>query len=140
MTAPDVVVPAAGVVVCDDAGRVLLVQRSHDPERGRWTVPGGKAEPGESTRDAAARETLEETGLVVEVGVWLWSVRIPAGDGRVFEVHDYEARVTGGELAAADDAADAGWFAADELAALPLTSDLLHYLRRAGVVPPLADA
>ncbi|MFC9918998.1 NUDIX hydrolase [Agromyces binzhouensis] len=50
------VVPAAGAVITDDDGRVLLVRRGAAPQRGRWSVPGGRLEPGESFADAAARE------------------------------------------------------------------------------------
>jgi ADP-ribose pyrophosphatase YjhB (NUDIX family) len=52
----------ADALVQDDGGRVLLVRRSDD---GRWAMPGGWVEPGETPADAAVRETLEETGLVV---------------------------------------------------------------------------
>ncbi|MEJ5914909.1 NUDIX hydrolase [Pseudokineococcus sp. 1T1Z-3] len=129
------VVLAAGAVVTDDTGRVLLVLRGRDPERGRWSVPAGKSEPGESLRETVVREVREETGLDVEVGAELWSLRLPAGDGREFEVHDFAAHVVGGRLAAGDDAADVRWFTPAELDGVPLTADLLGYLRRAGVVP-----
>jgi ADP-ribose pyrophosphatase YjhB (NUDIX family) len=52
----------ADALVQDDGGRVLLVRRSDD---GRWAMPGGWVEPGETPAEAAVRETLEETGLVV---------------------------------------------------------------------------
>lgn len=60
--------PVAGAaVICLDHDRVLLVQRAREPNRGRWSFPGGKIEPGEMARQAAERETLEETGLRVRV-------------------------------------------------------------------------
>ena len=128
---------AASAVITDDRGRVLLVQRGTEPEKGRWSVPGGSVEPGETTAQAAEREALEETGLRVQIGRELWVVSVPAGDGRTFEIHDYAATVTGGHLAAGDDAVDARWVAPGELDELPLTTDLAVYLRRAGVVPTL---
>ncbi|WP_431887255.1 NUDIX hydrolase [Nocardiopsis alba] len=128
-------VPAAGAVVTDDLGRVLLVLRGTEPERGRWSVPGGSAEPGETFARAAARETLEETGLVVEIGRELWTVEIPAGDGRVYEVRDFAATVTAGVPRAGDDAEDVRWFSPDELDEVPLTRGLRDHLARAGVVP-----
>ncbi|MFC9918983.1 NUDIX hydrolase [Agromyces binzhouensis] len=131
------VVPAAGAVITDDDGRVLLVRRGAAPQRGRWSVPGGRLEPGESFADAAAREVLEETGLRVVVGRELWSLRLPTADGREFDIHDFAATVVGGALEAGDDAADARWFAPGELHRLRVTTHLVTYLRRAGVVDPL---
>jgi 8-oxo-dGTP diphosphatase len=126
---------AAGAVVRDAEGRLLLVQRGHDPEAGRWTLPGGRVEPGESPARAAAREVTEETGLVVAVGrEWLVLER-PAGPDAVFEIHDFVAEPVGGALRAGDDAADAGWFTPAELARLPLTTGLLAHLRAAGFIP-----
>ena len=55
-------------VIRDEAGRGLLVRESKPEALGRWSLPAGRAEVGESLREAAAREALEETGLVVEVG------------------------------------------------------------------------
>ena len=131
------IVLAASAVITDPDGRVLLVKRGHDPQRGRWSVPGGRVEPGESLEAAAAREALEETGLHVEVGRELWTVRVPTGDGREFEVHDFAATVSGGVLDHGDDADDARWVAADELHALPLTTYLVDHLRRIGIIAPL---
>ena len=126
---------AASAVITDHAGRVLLVLRGTEPEKGRWSVPGGSVEPGESLAEAAAREALEETGLHVEIGRELWSVEIPAGDGRTFEVHDFAATVIGGNLSPGDDAEDARWVTAVELHQLPLTSNLADYLHGAGIIP-----
>jgi 8-oxo-dGTP diphosphatase len=129
------VVLAAGAVIRDDEGRVLLVLRARDPQRGRWSVPGGRVEPGEDLPEAAAREAYEETGLEVAVGPELWRVTVPIGDGRLFEVHDFAATVVGGTLTPGDDAADARWVRPDELSTLPLTADLAVYLARAGIAP-----
>jgi tRNA (cytidine/uridine-2'-O-)-methyltransferase len=57
---------AAGVLVEDGAGRLLLLRRAHEPARGSFGFPGGFAEAGESIEQTIARETLEETGLAVE--------------------------------------------------------------------------
>jgi acetyl-CoA carboxylase carboxyl transferase subunit beta len=124
----------AGVVIVTD-GAILLVQRGHEPQLGRWSVPGGHVEPGETLRQAAAREACEETGLEVRVGAELWNLEIADGD-RTFEVHDFAATVIGGTLRAGDDAADVRWVPFDELDLLPLTDGLLGYLARGGIIPP----
>lgn len=53
----------AGVILLDSEGRVLLLRRGDD---GNWCIPGGVVEPGETIEEAAKREVLEETGLVVD--------------------------------------------------------------------------
>ena len=132
----DDVVLAASAVIFDGRGRVLLVKRGKEPQKGRWSVPGGSVEPGETLMEAAAREVREETGLTVIVGPELWSFSTPTADGRIYEIHDFAATVTGGELVAADDADDVRWVSPDELQDLPLTVDLPAYLRRAGFFAP----
>jgi 8-oxo-dGTP diphosphatase len=124
---------AAGAVVSDEAGRVLLVLRGRAPQRGRWSVPGGRVEPGENLERAAAREVLEETGLRVRIDRELWWLRIPTGDGRVYEVHDFAATVIGGALVPGGDADDARWAGRAELMTLPLTQDLAVRLARVGL-------
>lgn len=70
----------------------------------------------------------------VTVGDELWCVTIPTGDGRVFEVHDFAATVTGGALRPGDDAADARWVTSADLDELALTANLAAYLRGAGIL------
>ncbi len=128
------VVQAASAVITDGAGHVLLVKRGREPQKGRWSVPGGSVEPGESLREAAAREACEETGLQVSIGEELWCLTTSGTDGGTFEIHDFAATVTGGVLAAGDDADDVRWFNAEQLEDLPLTVDLISYLRSSGVL------
>lgn len=75
---------SAGVLFLDDSGRVLLVQ---SPYKSYWDLPGGYVEPGESPRQAAIREVMEELGLQIEVGRVLsvdWAPRDGEGDKIVF--------------------------------------------------------
>ena len=54
-------------IVCWD-NRILLCRRAQDPARGQWTVPSGFLECGETLQEGAVRETLEETGVIVDAG------------------------------------------------------------------------
>lgn len=74
------VVLAASAVVVDADGRVLLVKRGEEPEKGRWSVPGGRVDPGETLAQAAVREAFEETGLQVQIIRELWVANVPTGD------------------------------------------------------------
>jgi ADP-ribose pyrophosphatase YjhB (NUDIX family) len=116
-----------------DGGRVLLVRRGRPLDEGLWSVPGGKLEPGETLAQAVAREVREETGLVVEVGP-LACVVERIGNDHHFVILDYLARVVGGSLAAATDAAAARFVDDAELASLPVTEGLVDALTRARAI------
>lgn len=119
----------------DDQGRLLLVQRGREPQLGRWSLPGGKANPGETFEDAAKREILEETGLSILLVRKLGVTTMPSVDDRIYEIHNFYARVEAGALTAGDDAAQARWVHLKELESFPLTTGLGEYLRRVGVIP-----
>ena len=123
-----------GAIITDDTGRLLLIRRGHEPEEGRWSLPGGRVRPGESDPEAVTREVLEETGLEVEPGRLIGEVERPAPGGAIFDIHDYAATVSGGLLAAADDAADARWVHPSEIDRLELTSGLAGTLAGWGVL------
>jgi 8-oxo-dGTP diphosphatase len=124
-----------GAVVFDDEGRVLLVERGKPPSLGLWSIPGGRLEPRETLAQAVAREVLEETGLIVEVGA-LACVLERFGDDYHFVLLDYHARVCGGRLAAASDARAARFVRFEELRDLPLTEGLADVLVRARATQP----
>ena len=133
---PDSVIPCVGAVIKDDQGRLLLIKRGHEPGAGLWSLPGGRIEPGETDAEALVREMREETGLTVQAGPLLGSVRRPAPGGRVLDIRDYTATITGGTLRAGDDAADARWVAVSELPRLPITEGLVEALTSWGVLRP----
>jgi 8-oxo-dGTP diphosphatase len=128
-------IPCVGAVIKDGGGRLLLIKRGHEPGAGLWTLPGGRIEPGETDQQAVAREILEETGLHVACGRLVGEAELAGLDGAVIDVRDYLAVVTGGELAAGDDAADAAWVTGAELAGLPVTRGLAGFLTAWGVYP-----
>jgi ADP-ribose pyrophosphatase YjhB (NUDIX family) len=117
-----------GVIVVRD-GRVLLIQRGREPGRGLWALPGGMVDLGETMRQAAAREALEETGLKVEVGDVYWVadsiVRDDAGRVKYHNaIVDFLATAPKGEPACADDALDVRWVGPDDVQELPLTPSM----------------
>jgi len=110
--------PMVGVgAVIVERGRVLLVQRGHEPSKGKWSLPGGILELGESLAEGVAREVLEETGLTVEALELVELIdRIHRESGPTGErvryhyvIADYLCRVLGGTLQAASDADAVRW-------------------------------
>ena len=132
-------VPCAGAVIKDEKGRLLLVRRRNEPGAGLWSLPGGRIEPGETEQQAVVREVREETGLTVDCGPLLGRVQRPGLSGAVIDISDYAAFVTGGELAAGDDAGDARLAGPPEIAQMDaageLTDGLTAALRSWGALP-----
>jgi ADP-ribose pyrophosphatase YjhB (NUDIX family) len=114
---------------------LLLIRRGREPGRGLWSLPGGRCEPGEDAAAAAVRETYEETGLVVTAGRLVGRVERRGPGGVTYVIDDLACTVAGGTLLAGDDADDARWVDAAELAVLPITDGLLDALTRWGVLP-----
>lgn len=126
--------PTVAVLPFDDDGRVLLVRHSYS---GQWATLGGAIEPDEAPAVAAAREVLEEAGVVVEVtelldalGGSAYRVTYPNGDECACVVVVYAARVIAGTPTPDnDEVTEVGWFTPDEIAGLdlnPLNEALLQ--------------
>jgi 8-oxo-dGTP pyrophosphatase MutT (NUDIX family) len=135
--------PSTHCVIRDADGRLLLVRHVE----GRWMLPGGAIEPGETPADAARRECWEEASVLVEpfrvVGVYggpEYGVTYANGDRTRWVVTIFEARILSGEPRAGDDETqDVGWFAAEELGGLEVSPATRRILECAlGDVPFLA--
>jgi 8-oxo-dGTP diphosphatase len=110
--------------VRDRRGRLLLVRRGGPPFRGRWALPGGFCDVGETTRECCAREVEEETGVEVRVGRLLGVYSDPKRDPRGHTVSVlYEARPLKGAARGGDDAAEARWFTRRDVTKLDLAFD-----------------
>ena len=130
------VVPCVGAIVHDAAGRLLVIQRGHEPHRGLWSLPGGRVEPGETAAQAIVREVREETGLEVSAGPVVGRVLIAARRGD-YDVVDLACTLSAPDQVpvAGDDAADVRFVDAATLAGLTCTPSLLETLREWGVLP-----
>jgi 8-oxo-dGTP diphosphatase len=127
-------------VLIEKEGRYLLIRRAADPDKGMWSVPGGLVEVGETVKDAAVREALEETGLKVELVERLGVVDkiMRDDDGRVryhFIIVQFLARIVEGEVKAMDDAMEARWVRLSELPSYDITASLRDFLREIGLYP-----
>jgi 8-oxo-dGTP diphosphatase len=132
---PERPVVGVGAVVLD-GDRVLLIKRGHAPLKGQWSLPGGGVEIGETLEQAIAREVIEETGLIVEVGPMVEVLdRISRdADGRVehhFVLVDFVCRPSGGILRWASDADDAAWVALTDLARYEVAPVTISVIQKA---------
>ncbi|OGO12932.1 MAG: hypothetical protein A2Y53_05035 [Chloroflexi bacterium RBG_16_47_49] len=117
---PDPKVAVAVMIKKDD--QILLVQRMFDPQKGHWTLPSGFVDAGEDPKQAAERECLEETGLVIKdirlLDV-IFGLEHPRGASILII---YRAEVQSGLLAPGDDANQAAYFHIDNLPPLAFAS------------------
>ncbi|HUU55040.1 MAG TPA: NUDIX hydrolase [Armatimonadota bacterium] len=107
--------PCVGVLVID-RGKVLLVARAIEPFKGYWDIPGGFLDSDEHPADAAKREMMEETGLLVEP-VEVLDFWVDVYGEETFHTLNicYLARLAGGEAKAGSDATRVEWFPLDAL-------------------------
>ena len=122
------------LVVCsivERNGRIALLKRNIEPQKGKWAIPGGYVDRGETLVEATIRETKEEVNLEVCVEKLLNVYSYP---GRSVILAAYTVRVVGGDLKPGDEAAEVGTFGPGEIPwrvlAFPSTRDALEeYLR-----------
>jgi len=110
---------AVGAIVFKE-NKVLLVKRGKAPAKGLWAIPGGSVKLGETIKDAAEREILEETGIQVRAGASVYSFESIErdDDGNVqfhYYIVDLEAEYISGEITPGDDADDAAWMTVADL-------------------------
>jgi mutator protein MutT len=115
---------------------VLLVRRGREPAKGRWSIPGGLVDVGETLEEALQREVLEETGTEVSVGplVEILDRIIYDDDLRVqyhFVLVDFLC-AAGQEGPKVDsDVEEARWFALEQLEELDMTDSTLEVIEKA---------
>ena len=124
--------PGATATIFDaERKNVLLTQRT---DNGRWCLPSGAMDPGESAEETCVREIMEETGLEVRVtrlvGIYTSpDLIIEYADGNRWQpvAMTFEAEVVGGELRMSDETTDYGYFLVDRLDEVDLME---HHLWR----------
>ncbi len=132
--------PISGVgAVVYYAGKILLVRRAKEPNKGKWSIPGGAIELGETIYEAAAREVLEECSIKIEIERILDAAEniVKDGNGRIryhYVIIDLLAKYVSGELKAQTDAAACGWFTPEEVAAMDITPTLRAMFLRQGII------
>lgn len=132
---PERPIVGVGTVIVEDC-RVLLARRGRAPLLGRWSLPGGVVELGETLRAAAEREALEETGLVVEAGEVLEVLdRITPGENGAPKYHyvlvDFLCRRRSGELRAGGDVLEVAWATLEDLPRYKLEQTAIDVIRKA---------
>ena len=103
---------AVVVLVEDRRGRLLYMQRDHEPQNGAWAWPAGFVDAGEDVREAARREVREETGIEIQLtgllGIW-------SGGGDPVVLIAWRAQPAGGRLAPGPEARNAAWLSPDQI-------------------------
>ena len=118
-------------------GKLLLVKRGVDPDKGKWSIPGGAVELGEKMRDAVIREVKEECGLDVEIAVdkpldAIDNITI-SEDGRLryhYVLLQFLVRLKGGTLRPASDVLDAKWVPFDKVKTYELTESFRSFFEK----------
>ena len=131
---PEVCVGA--VAVADD--RILLIRRGRGVAAGRWSVPGGRLEGGETLAEAVVRELAEETGIEAVCDEMIgWVERI--GPDYHYVILDFAVTVLGdADPVAGDDAAEAAWVALHDLGDVALVEGLAEFLHEHGILSVIA--
>ena len=127
-----------GVIVFHDQ-EVLLVKRNKEPNKGQWSIPGGKQMIGETAIDAAKRELLEETGVKVNqlLLVDVVDAIIPDVEGKIkyhYTLVDYMGQWQSGESRPGDDAQEVRWVRLNELSLYSLLEKTMNIIKKANAM------
>ncbi len=132
---PEQPIVGVGAVVLKGA-QVLVIRRANEPDRGRWAIPGGGVEVGETLAAAAHREVVEECGLDVRLGdvCALYDLILPDAQGRTrfhYILVHFRAYYQGGEPQAGSDTLEARWATWDEIQDLDMPDRVRRLIGRA---------
>ena len=135
---PDRPYVGVGVIVFRDQ-EVLLVKRNKEPNKGQWSIPGGKQMIGETAAEAAQRELLEETGVKVDqlLLVDVVDAIIPDVEGKIkyhYTLVDYMGQWHSGESRPGDDAQEGRWVQLNELSTFSLLGKTMNIIQKAATI------
>jgi 8-oxo-dGTP diphosphatase len=132
-------IPAVGVVClrrdAQGGDEVLLIRRGKPPREGEWSLPGGRIERGETVRDAALRELVEETGVQARLHGLIDVVDGLFGPDFHYVLIDYLAEWISGEPVAGDDAAEARFVSLADVDAMIGWSETRRIIAEAAAMP-----
>ncbi len=127
-------IPGVAAVIVKD-GKVLLTKRGNEPSKGKWGIPGGVVELGESVEEAVVREVKEETGVdcrpLKRLTVFDSIRRDP--DGRVhwhYVLHEFLCEYLGGEPRAGDDASEVRWIPLEDLGSVEIMESTRKFIEK----------
>ena len=135
---PDRPYVGVGLIVFRDH-EVLLIQRNKEPNKGQWSIPGGRQMLGETAAEAARRELLEETGVKVDLLklVDVVDAIIPDVEGKIkyhYTLVDYMGQWQSGESRPGDDAKEVRWVRLNELSSYSLLEETMNIIQKAAVM------
>ena len=127
---------AVGAVIVEDDA-LLLIRRANEPGAGRWSLPGGRVDWGETLAHAVVREVFEETGIECVVGDLVgWVERIT--EEFHYVIFDFAAQLLSFEdPVAGDDALEVAWVPLHEVDQLDLVDGLAEFLAEHGIIETL---
>lgn len=131
---PELPLVGSGALI-HKAGKILLVKRRNDPNKGRWALPGGLVELGERVEAAVTREVREEVGLDIHLEGLLDVVNdIHYDDRGKVRYHyilvDFLARPTGGRLRLNSESSSSKWFDPEQVQRANTSENTKKVIRR----------
>ena len=135
---PDRPYVGVGVIVFRDH-EVLLIQRNKEPNKGQWSIPGGRQMLGETAAEAARRELLEETGVKVDrlLLVDVVDAIIPDVEGKIkyhYTLVDYMGQWQSGESRPGDDAKEVRWVRLNQLSSYLILEETMNIIQKAAAM------
>ena len=135
---PDRPYVGVGVIVFRDQ-EVLLVKRNKEPNKGQWSIPGGRQIIGETTEEAAQRELLEETGVKVDrlLLVDVVDAIIPDVEGKIkyhYTLVDFMGQWQSGDSRPGDDAKEVRWVRLNQLSSYSLLEKTMNIIQKAAAM------